>query len=179
MIIWLNGAFGAGKTTTAYELASIMPGARICDPEIVGYLLMEYLRDRDLHDFQEVPAWRSLVPVVLSEISALTGQDLIAPQTVMNEGYWSELRDGFERHSLDVYHVVLHVDPGRLMERINSDDVERKARAWRIEHVRDYATARARLTTAADLTVDVTTQSAADGANAILRALKPAGAGAL
>ena len=53
MIIWLNGAFGAGKTTTATELASLMPGARICDPEIVGYLLMEYLKDRDLRDFQD------------------------------------------------------------------------------------------------------------------------------
>jgi len=179
VIIWLNGAFGAGKTTTATELASLMPGARICDPEIVGYLLMEYLKDRDLRDFQDVPPWRSLVPVVLSEIAGLTGQDLIAPQTVLNEGYWSELCRDFERHSLAVYHVVLHVDPGPLLERINADEVERKARAWRIDHVRDYATARAWLAATADLTVDVTALSAAEGATAILEALKPAGAGAL
>jgi chloramphenicol 3-O-phosphotransferase len=178
MIIWLNGAFGAGKTTTAKELASLMPHARICDPEIVGYMLMEYLKDRDVHDFQDVPPWRSLVPVVLSEIAGLTGQDLIAPQTVMNEGYWNELRRGFERHSLEVYHVVLHVDTGPLNERINADDVERRARAWRTDHACDYATARVWMTSAADLTVDLTTMSAAEGANAILQALKPAGAGA-
>jgi len=179
MIIWLNGAFGAGKTSTAKELASLMPRARICDPEIVGYLLMEYLRDRDLHDFQDAAPWRNLVPVVLSEIAGLTGQDLIAPQTVLNESYWNELRRGLERHSLKAYHVVLHVDPGTLVDRINADEVERKARAWRIDHVRDYATARAWLTAAADLTVDVTTLSAAEGANAILQSLKPADAGAL
>ena len=179
MIIWLNGAFGAGKTTTAKELASLMPRTRICDPEVVGYLLMEYLKDRDLRDFQDVPPWRNLVPVVLSEIAGLTGQDLIAPQTVLNESYWIELRRGFERHSLEAYHVVLDVDPGTLIERINADDVERRARAWRIDHMSDYATARAWLTAAADLTVDLTTLSAAEGANAILQSLKPADTGAL
>lgn len=40
VIIWLNGAFGAGKTTTAAELAGTMPSARMFDPEMVGYLLM-------------------------------------------------------------------------------------------------------------------------------------------
>jgi len=37
MIIWLNGAFGAGKTTAAAELAGTMPSARLFDPEMVGY----------------------------------------------------------------------------------------------------------------------------------------------
>jgi len=34
MIIWLNGAFGAGKTTTATELAGTMPSARLFDTEM-------------------------------------------------------------------------------------------------------------------------------------------------
>lgn len=33
MIIWLNGTFGAGKTTTAHELAKLVPGSRLFDPE--------------------------------------------------------------------------------------------------------------------------------------------------
>ncbi|WP_228834433.1 AAA family ATPase [Nocardia abscessus] len=33
MIIWLNGTFGAGKTTTAGELTALLPGSRIFDTE--------------------------------------------------------------------------------------------------------------------------------------------------
>jgi adenylate kinase family enzyme len=45
MIIWLNGTFGAGKTTTARELVATTPGARLFDPELVGYLLRAILPD--------------------------------------------------------------------------------------------------------------------------------------
>lgn len=65
MIIWLNGAFGAGKKTTAAELAAIMPAARLFDPELVGYLLTEYLKDHYFSDFQELqrPARRRRGPI--------------------------------------------------------------------------------------------------------------------
>jgi chloramphenicol 3-O-phosphotransferase len=33
MIIWLNGAFGAGKTQTAFELHSRIPDSYVFDPE--------------------------------------------------------------------------------------------------------------------------------------------------
>jgi hypothetical protein len=32
VIVWLNGTFGAGKTSTAGELAGILPGAREFGP---------------------------------------------------------------------------------------------------------------------------------------------------
>jgi hypothetical protein len=39
VIIWLNGTFGAGKTTTAAELLTLLPGSRLFDPETVGFML--------------------------------------------------------------------------------------------------------------------------------------------
>lgn len=39
MIIWVNGAFGAGKTTLGQHLHRRMPEALEFDPEYVGYLL--------------------------------------------------------------------------------------------------------------------------------------------
>jgi AAA domain len=171
VIIWLNGAFGAGKTTTAAELAGTMPSARLFDPEMVGYLLMEYLKDHDFHDFQELPAWRTLVPAVTNEIARFTGQHLIATQAVLNESYWKELQQGFKQHSLEVFHVVLHVDTEVLARRIKADELEQTARQWRLGHIRDYAAARPWMVASADLVVDSTSSPVVDVARSVLRAI--------
>jgi len=39
VIVWLNGTFGSGKTTTALRLPALIPGSRLFDPETVGYML--------------------------------------------------------------------------------------------------------------------------------------------
>lgn len=65
MIVWLNGTFGAGKTTTAHELVYRSQGWRIFDPESVGYMLSDNLRDLEFSDFQDLPSWRRLTPLVL------------------------------------------------------------------------------------------------------------------
>jgi hypothetical protein len=39
VIVWLNGAFGVGKTTTVLQLPALVPGSRLFDPETVGYML--------------------------------------------------------------------------------------------------------------------------------------------
>lgn len=43
MIIWINGAFGGGKTTLAEELQRRLPHAILFDPEYVGYLLVKWV----------------------------------------------------------------------------------------------------------------------------------------
>jgi adenylylsulfate kinase-like enzyme len=42
MIIWLNGAFGSGKTRTAYELHRRIPQSYIFDPENIGFCIREF-----------------------------------------------------------------------------------------------------------------------------------------
>jgi hypothetical protein len=100
VIIWLNGTFGAGKTTTATYLAGRLANARHFDPEQVGYLLMRTLEDHEFKDFQDLPPWRELVPVFTETIARFTGQHLIAVQTVLREDYWHELTEGFKRTQL-------------------------------------------------------------------------------
>ena len=97
VIIWLNGTFGAGKTTTGMRLAGRLANARLFDPEEVGYLLMRTLEDHEFRDFQDLAPWRELVPVFTEKIALFTGQHLIAVQTVLREEYWQELTAGFER----------------------------------------------------------------------------------
>jgi hypothetical protein len=58
MVIWLNGTFGAGKTTTARQLVGRLANARHFDPELVGDLLVAALDDHEFRDFQDLPPWR-------------------------------------------------------------------------------------------------------------------------
>jgi AAA domain len=156
VIIWLNGTFGAGKTTTAKHLAGRLENARHFDPELVGYLLMTALGDHEFKDFQDLPPWRELVPVFTEKIADFTGQHLIAVQTVLREDYWAELTQGFKRTSLDIFHVLLHVDSDVLADRIKADELEVTACQWRLDHISDYEESRPWMESAADLVIDAT-----------------------
>ena len=83
VIIWLNGTFGYGKTSTAAELHSLVPSSRVFDPETVGYMLQPNLADHPVSDFQDWPPWRPLVVATATELARFTGQHLIAPQTIL------------------------------------------------------------------------------------------------
>lgn len=56
MIIWINGAFGAGKTQAAYELLRRTDRSVLCDPEVVGYGLHRMVPRGVRGDFQDLPA---------------------------------------------------------------------------------------------------------------------------
>ena len=170
MIVWLNGTFGVGKSATAAEVARIMPGSRVFDAETVGYMLMTILQDQTFSDFQDLPPWRALVPVVTAEIERHTGQDLLAVQTVLSQAYWAELTGGFREQKLDVFHVLLEADPQVLAQRIEADEAERTARQWRLDHIGGYLAARGWLTAAADLVVDSTTRTPEQVAQVIVTA---------
>ena len=167
MIVWLNGTFGAGKTTTARHLASRLANARHFDPELVGYLLMAALEDHEFRDFQDLPPWRELVPVFTEKIAGFTGQHLIAVQTVLREDYWRELTQGFQGTPLDIFHVLLHVDSDVLAERIRADELDAKACQWRLDHISDYENSRPWMESAADLVIDTTNLPVADVAEQI------------
>jgi hypothetical protein len=83
VIIWLNGTFGCGKTSTAFELHSLVPSSRVFDPETVGYMLQQNLANQPVSDFQHWPPWRPLVVATATELARFTGQYLIAPQTIL------------------------------------------------------------------------------------------------
>ncbi|MEQ6900046.1 ATP-binding protein [Nocardioides sp. YIM 152588] len=172
MILWLNGTFGVGKTTTGARLAEASPRFRHFDPEWVGYMLANNLADHQVSDFQHYPSWRRLVPVVADEIAGFTGQDLVAAQSVLVESYWHEIRGGLASLGHDVLHVVLDADAATLHARIDADDEEpERVRPWRHRHVDTYRSARSWLVDSADLVVDTATHDAAATAHRIIDAV--------
>jgi len=155
VIVWLNGSFGAGKSTTARELEKLSGRLRHFDPELVGGLLARSLADHQVSDFQQYPSWRRLVPVVAHEVARVTGQHLVAAQSVLVEDYWRELRHGLTVLGQEVFHVVLDADADTLHARIDADDDEpARIRPWRHRHVDVYLAALDWLRPEADVVVD-------------------------
>ncbi|MGA5558866.1 AAA family ATPase [Streptomyces lavendulocolor] len=138
MIIWLNGTFGAGKTTTSKELVALLPDARVFDSETVGFMLRNVLNSVPVKDFQEWPPWRGLVVETASQVLDFVGGVLVIPQSVLVEQYWGEIHAGLTKAGIPVRHFVLHTDPDTLAHRIESDMVETGARQWRLDHIPRY-----------------------------------------
>lgn len=141
-IIWLNGTFGAGKTTTSAELCRVLPGAHVFDTEHVGFMLRHVLAEAaPVRDFQEWPPWRTLAVESIAQVQRFLGGPLIVPQTVIVEAYWAEVQGGLARRGLPVRHFVLHADSAVLTRRIEQDTVETGARQWRLDHLAEYEAA--------------------------------------
>ena len=61
MILWINGAFGSGKTQTANELHRRLAHSFLYDPENVGYWLRKNEpKQMQKANFQDEPLWRSV-----------------------------------------------------------------------------------------------------------------------
>jgi hypothetical protein len=174
-LVWLNGTFGVGKTTTAGVLSERFPRWRSFDPETVGVMLRANLQGRSFGgDFQNLPAWRRLVPLVAHELMQFTGQELVAVQTVLVEQYWRELTGGLAEHGIGVFHVVLDAELDVLRERIENDvshPLGPAAIGWRLEHLPAFALGRAWMLEDADLVIDTTFASPDDIAAAIAKAV--------
>ena len=168
MIVWLNGTFGAGKTTTGAQLRPLVPGARLFDPETVGYMLQPNLADRPVRDFQDWPPWRPLVVATATELVRYTGEHLIAAQTILDRGYLAEIFNGLRTAGLAVFHVLLDADDEVLRRRIGASQ---EATQWRLDHLATYRRARAWLRCEADLVLDTGALTAAQAAREIASAL--------
>lgn len=60
MIIWINGAFGSGKTQTAFELSRRLKPSYVYDPEKMGFALRSMIPPEIAEDdFQSYPLWRA------------------------------------------------------------------------------------------------------------------------
>jgi hypothetical protein len=81
VIIWINGGFGAGKTTLAQELHRRLPDAVIYDPEDVGLMLWKWIRPNG--DFQHLPSWRELVVATALSLHRHHAETLIVPMSLM------------------------------------------------------------------------------------------------
>ncbi|MEU6931322.1 NUDIX hydrolase [Streptomyces sp. NPDC046385] len=151
MIVWINGAFGAGKTSTARELVELIPNSTLYDPEVVGgglSLLLPPKRLAEVDDFQDLPIWRRLVVDTAAALLAEVGGVLVVPMTLLRQEYRDEIFGALAARRIEVRHVVLTPDETILRERIDTrrehpgdPDAEDRARRWCHRHIEPYRAA--------------------------------------
>ena len=118
VIIWLNGGFGAGKTTLAEELHRRLPEAVVYDPEDVGIMLWKWMAPNG--DFQHLPSWRELVVATALSLRRHHADTLIVPMSLIRDDYRAEILGGLADAGEELLHVFLEADAGVLRERLNA-----------------------------------------------------------
>jgi predicted kinase len=129
MLLWINGPLGGGKSQTARELHSRLPGSLICDPELLGFGLHRMLPPQLRGDFQDFPAWRQGVYEVLDLILRSAGGTVIAPMTLIEPAYFADIIGRLTDAGHDVRHFALLADreviERRLRERVIVHAIQR------------------------------------------------------
>ncbi|MEU9037668.1 NUDIX domain-containing protein [Streptomyces sp. NPDC048352] len=178
MIVWINGTFGAGKTSTARELAGLLPDSSLYDPELIGDALRRLLpakRLAEVDDYQDLPSWRRLVVDTAAAMLAELGGVLVVPMTLLRQEYRDEIFGALAARRIPVRHVLLAPEETILRERIATrqepgapEEVDVRVRQWAYDHIPAYRqalgwlTADAHLVDNGRLTVRETAQRIAD-----------------
>jgi predicted kinase len=149
VIIWLNGGFGAGKTTLAEELHRRIPDAVVYNPEDVGLMLWKWMPPND--DFQHLPSWRELVVATALSLRKHHAHTLIVPMSLIVDAYRAEILGGLADAGEEVLHVFLEADACVLRERLNArvpvpvnPGTNQSAREWAMSRVDAAVVAAAR-----------------------------------
>ena len=163
-VVWINGAFGAGKTTTARELIELIPNSTLFDPEVVGGALAHLLppkRLAEVGDFQDLPIWRRLVIDTAAALLADLGGTLVVPMTLLRQEYRDEIFGGLAARRIDVRHILLAPAETILRDRIASREIpeglpdgEMRIRQWSYDHIEPYRAALASWLTADAYPID-------------------------
>lgn len=151
MIIWVNGAFGAGKTSAARELLGLIPESTLYDPDVTGSGLRRLLPEKRLQevtDYQDLHIWRRLVVETATALLAEVGGVLVVPMALLRQEHRDDIFGGLAARGIEVRHLLL--DPGEtiLRQRIaawttdhDGTPVAEPARQWARERIPDYLAA--------------------------------------
>jgi hypothetical protein len=116
VLVWINGAFGGGKTQTAFELKRRLDRSVVCDPEELGLGLRRMMPAGLRGDFQDLAAWRLGVIEVLDLLLGRHDGDVIVPMTVIERGYLREVLGALQGYQ--VRHYALLAERATVLRRL-------------------------------------------------------------
>lgn len=152
MLIWVNGAFGSGKTTLVAELAGHWPDALVLDPEQLGGLLTGIV-DCPTGNFQDIPLWRRQVAALAVGLHEEYGRRILVPMNLTASAYMDEIFGALRDAGVPYRHFCLQAPAEVLLARIDErhrgadgDPAQVEAgRQWCRGQIERYAAAPPRL----------------------------------
>lgn len=121
MLLWINGAFGSGKTQTAFELHRRLPHSFVFDPEHTGFFLRNNQPGHlNLPNFQDEPLWRQFNRELLLHIGGNFGGVVLVPMTLIRPDYYHEIITPLRQAGLRVDHYVLAAGRETIHRRLRS-----------------------------------------------------------
>lgn len=131
LIVFINGAFGIGKTTVARALTRLLPRSVIFDPEMIGIPLQRSARlvGRKVDDFQDLRAWRTFTILGLRAARALS-PTVIVPMAFSDPRYLEEVRRGAARFDDRVHHFCLTAPLTVVQQRLASRGTHPASHPW-------------------------------------------------
>jgi adenylylsulfate kinase-like enzyme len=132
MIVWINGAYGSGKTTLVAEITRRRSDAVVFDPELIGYVLRQSV-PVPTDNVQDLPSWREIVVASLLSLQRHHANLLLVPMTLINLAYRREVLGALRAADVALLEVFLDVPADELRRRIEHrvlfDDAIRDADA--------------------------------------------------
>jgi len=133
VLVWINGPFGGGKTTAAFELRRRVPGSVVCDPEHLGYGLHRMLPPALRADFQDLQAWRSGVHEILDLLARNHAGPVIVPMTMIDSRYFAQIIDRLRNDGHDVRHVALLAERATVLARLSRRGFGLNRERWAVD----------------------------------------------
>lgn len=120
MIIWINGSFGVGKTTTSNEVHKKLKDSFIYDPEMTGLFIWNNSPDciSRKGDFQDIPMWRDFNYQMLKYMDENYSGTIIVPMTLVNKEYYNEIIGRLITDGVSIYHYILVAEKSTILNRL-------------------------------------------------------------
>jgi adenylylsulfate kinase-like enzyme len=117
MIVWINGAYGSGKTTLVAEITRRRSEAVVFDPELIGSVMRESI-PVPTDNVQDLPSWREIVVAAVLSFQRHHANLLLVPMTLINPAYRREVLGALRVADVELLEVFLDVPADELRRRI-------------------------------------------------------------
>jgi broad-specificity NMP kinase len=120
MIIWINGAFGSGKTQTAFEINRRLENSYVYDPENIGYFLRRNMPKEIIQgNFQDQVLWRTFNYEIIKNICSKYDGYIIIPMTINNKNYFEEIIGKLLGENTKIDHYILGASKETILKRLS------------------------------------------------------------
>jgi hypothetical protein len=142
VVVWLNGPFGVGTSTTARLLATRGGPALAFDPGLVATFLQSVV-GQPVHDLSSLPEGRDvLVSGTVDQVrKRRRGRNLVVPVNLLEREWAEEVFDRVGAAGVPQRHVLLHADEPVLRWRVQQDERAPTPLLWRLEAIGRYRAA--------------------------------------